>query len=99
MSIQPLKRSGNSANIIYYGEPKPESEGRVWCEVLVGSIDFTTDPPSKRPRTRYHFRVYRGYTDNKVAEFTYEPATTRGVLPARTVTRLVREALANEEEE
>lgn len=94
MTCQPLRRSGSSANITYYGEPQPEGPGRVWCDVLRHGIERVGDGWRSKPIPDFYVTVYvtgRG----EVGRTTYTPKTRprQPELPARTVTRLVREVL------
>ena len=94
--MRPFVHSGDSANIAYYGEDRPDAPDRVWATVLRSDLYRHA---SGEMRTRripdFSVTVYRGTTANKVAEISYTPRTRPGpgALPARTVARLVREAL------
>lgn len=92
--LKPLRHSGSSANLDYYGEPGPKGPGRVWAEVLCSAVDFRVKPPKVKRVPDYSVRVYvtgRG----EVARADYAPKSrpTTNRLPARTVGRIVREAL------
>ena len=86
----PLRHTGDSANVAYYAE----ENGPVWAAVLRSASERRNGKiVAKRPD--YHVTVYRAGV-GEVARVRYTPKTRPRTerLPERTVTRLVREALA-----
>lgn len=93
--LRPMRASGNSANLYYYGEGGREERGRVWVEVLADTVTRNgLGEIVARSRPIYHIRIYRtGY--GMVATTTYTPRRKPNplALSPRLVARLVREAL------
>lgn len=94
MTCKPLVYSGNSSNLYYYGEPRQEGPGRVWCEVLSWGLFKRPDGSWGTKVPDYTVTVYvtgRG----EVGRTTYQPKRRPpgDHLSPRTVTRLVREVL------
>ncbi len=90
--IAPMEIGGRSSNITYYRE----RGGLVWVAVLCSNIARRRDGQpgyTRKAVADYHATIYRD-GDGEIGEFTYTPSRGRGELAARTVTRLVREALA-----
>lgn len=92
--IKPLKSSGVSQNINYYGEPLAQEE-RIWVSVLCSTI--AKDPETskfKLVKPTYYGTIYQ-HNHGEIGRFKYEPRRTPNpiALSDRTVTRLVREAL------
>jgi hypothetical protein len=96
MTIKPLAHSGDSSNIAYYSEPET-GNGNVWASVLRNDFTHTDGRMQLRPLPAFHLSIYRIGT-GEVARVTYNPKTkpAPGPLPARTVTRIVRSALAGD---
>lgn len=101
MNLRPMEHTGDSANIAYYREraPKP-GEQYVWCEVM-RELPFKRGPDGvlSRDRTRkptYAVRVCRERV-GQIGEFTYAPKSDLGTLSGRSVSRLVRAWLAEQE--
>jgi hypothetical protein len=99
--MRPLEHTSDSANIAYYRErgAKP-SDPYVWVEVLRSGIEKVDGEWRSKARPDFYVTVRRingtaSYT-NPLTAFTYTPKSrpTHGALPARTVTRIVREAIA-----
>lgn len=93
--VTPLKHHGSSANMFHYGEAGPERGGRVWCSVVVNTIEKVDGVIRLRRLPTYSFAVYR-HGEGEVARFMYAPKCRPNpiALSERTVTRLVREALS-----
>lgn len=92
--LKPMVASIASANIYYYGERTPEGAGRVWCEVLVDSLEVVDGRWRSKPIPDY--RVTVNVTGvGRVGEATYTPSRRPNsiALSTRTVARLVREVL------
>lgn len=94
MTIRPLVHAGDSANIASYAERGQEG-AYVWAEVLRDDIVRRDGKLVRRPVPHFGLTVYR-YGVGEIARKTYKPNTRPrpGPLPDRTVTRLVREILA-----
>lgn len=98
--IRPMERTGESANIAFYHERGPKLDvPHIWCEVLCGvpfrrRADRRLERDPDRPIS-FEFRVVR-QGEGEIGTFTYTPRTQPppSPLPARTVTRLVRDYLA-----
>ena len=104
--IPPLRHTGNSANIAFYG-PVPEAAAPLYlyAEVLRTDTDWRaprrgdgTRPPLRRPRFSIVLKWWPtgGAKRMSEIEFTYTPKTKPrpGPLPAVTVTRLIRQHIA-----
>jgi hypothetical protein len=81
--VKPLKHTGDSANIAFYGEPIPEADGRVWVEVC----DVWRARGGKRT---FRFTIYvQGI--GQIERFLYRPRISApGRLSEEMVTSLVR---------
>lgn len=96
--LRPLRHSGTTANLDYYGEDAPSAPGRVWCDVMTNAFDYERSPGGELKVTAKRVPDYRVtvYVQGRgqVAQVVYEPRRrVAGPLPTRTVARLVREAL------
>ncbi len=94
---RPMEHAGDSANIAYYRErgAKPR-ESYVWADVLRSDVERTADGEYRRKaRPDFYVTVYRAGAGEPLAKMTYTPLNRPGpgALPARTVARLVRQAL------
>lgn len=103
--VAPMIHTGDSANIAFYRERGNATEGYVFCEVIRNDPLPPKGPDGTRDWTNWHplptfgVRVYRQGIGAIVDNYHYAPkARPRpGRLPDRTVTQLVRRALAGTE--
>ncbi len=97
-AVRPMEHTSDSANIAYYRErgAKP-GEPYVWANVLRSDIvRVSKGEYARKARPDFYVTVYRTGAGEPLAKLTYAPKSrpAAGALPARTVTRLVRDALA-----
>lgn len=107
-AVAPMRHLSDSANIARYREhtASATSSGYVWCEVLrelpiaPKLPDGSRDWEAVRDQLpTFRFTIVRQGV-GEIARLTYRPRRRPrpGALPARTVTRLVRQALAEAEQ-
>jgi hypothetical protein len=92
-AVNPLVRTGSSANIAFYAE-RGRPPGYVWAEVLRSDLIVAAGRTLVRKIPEFHLTIYRA-GQGEIATARYLPKTrpAGGPLPARTVTAIVRQAL------
>lgn len=101
-AIAPMIHTSDSANIAFYRERGGATKGYVFCEVTRYDLLPPKGPDGLRnwkgwhPLPTFGVTVYRQGVGVIVQHYRYEPKTRPrpGRLPDRTVTQLVRRAIA-----